>query len=83
MLSCLVTLILCWAYIKLKPREDRPIDRFRREQVLNYEIQLNHGEFPTVLKTIRQEREKPENQAIRTEIEILENIVTAAHRGCD
>lgn len=83
-IGTMIGLVFCFLYIKLRPQEPhaQALQRFRREQVYQYEIQLSNGQFEEVHQAIHLEREKTENQSIHAELDLLENIVGAARRGC-
>ncbi len=79
-----VAVLLCFAYIKLKPKETHLVAfrQFQRENLFNYELAISRGQFDDVEKSLDLNLERPEYQAIYPEIEFTRNIVEAAKRRC-
>ena len=77
-------LLLCFVYLKLKPKPDyvATFERFRRENLFNYELQLSNGEFDAVEAALKASEEKAENQLIKSEIIFSRKIVGASKRYC-
>ncbi|MFN0035011.1 MAG: hypothetical protein ACKVUS_08095 [Saprospiraceae bacterium] len=78
-------LVLCFVYLKLKPKDPHTVAlaNFRRAHLFEYELALSKKQFEEVAFSLENELKKPENQAIRPEIEMLRELVEAAEKGCN
>ncbi len=84
-LGGLVTaLVLCFVYLKLKPKDPHivALHNFRREHLFEYELALSKKQFEEVRISLEKEIKNSENQPIKTEIEILRELIEAAEKGC-
>lgn len=83
-IGSLVAVLLCFAYIKLKPKEAHVVAfrQFQRENLFNYELAIHRGQFDDVEKSLDFNIDRPEYQAIAPEIAFTKNIVKAAKRRC-
>lgn len=77
-------LVLCFVYLKLKPKDPHTtaFANFRREHLFEYELALSKKQFEEVKISLEKSLRNPENQPIRSEIETLREIVEAAEKGC-
>jgi hypothetical protein len=80
----ITALLLCFVYVKLKPKPDHvaTFDQFRRENLFNYELSLSHGDFESVETSLQLCHEKQDFKAIQPEIYFTQKIVGAAKRYC-
>jgi hypothetical protein len=80
----LTALVLCFVYLKLKPKDAHTVALadFRRTHLFEYELALSKKQFDEVKTSLDNELSRPENKAIRTNLEILRDMVEAAERGC-
>ena len=78
-------LVLCFVYLKLKPKDAHIIalQNFRQEHLFEYELALSQNQFQSVKTSLEKEIKDPENQPIKTEIEILRELLEAAEKGCN
>ncbi len=78
-------LVLCFVYLKLKPKDPHiaALDNFRRHHLFEYELALSKKQFEEVRISLETEIKNPENQPIKSEIEILRELVEAAEKGCE
>jgi len=78
-------LVLCFVYLKLKPKDPHimALHNFRREHLFEYELALSRKQFEEVKISLEKEIKNPENQPIKAEIEILREVVEAAEKGCE
>lgn len=76
-------LLLCFVYLKLKPKDPHitALHNFKREHLFDYELALSKKQYEPVKTSLEKEIKNPENQPIRTELEILREVVEAAERG--
>ena len=81
----ITALILCFVYLKLKPKNPHivALHNFRREHLFEYELALSKKQYNEVKISLESELKSPENQPIKTEIEILRELVEAAEKGCN
>jgi len=77
-------LVLCFVYVKLKPKDPHitALHNFRRAHLFEYELALSRKQFKEVKVSLEKEINNPENQPIKAEIEILREVVEAAEKGC-
>ncbi|MDO8366164.1 MAG: hypothetical protein Q7T20_05150 [Saprospiraceae bacterium] len=77
-------LVLCFVYLKLKPKDPHivALHNFRREHLFEYELALSKKQFAEVKSSLEKVIKTPENQSIKTEIEILRELIEAAEKGC-
>jgi len=77
-------LVLCFVYLKLKPKNPHTValNNFRREHLFEYELALSKKQFEEVKISLEKEIKKPENQAINAEIIIIRELLEAAEKGC-
>lgn len=82
--SMLLTLMLCFVYLKLKPKPDDTLafEQFKREHLFSIEYALSHGQFAQAQITLQDAIQKHDYQRIHPEIEFARKIVGAAERGC-
>lgn len=78
-------LVLCFVYLKLKPKDPHTIalQNFRNEHLMEYELSLSKNEFDAVRLSLEESYNHPENKPIRTDIEIIRELVEAAQKGCE
>ena len=81
----ITALILCFVYLKLKPKDPHTIalQNFRRAHLFEYELALSKKQFNEVKTALEKELHHPDNQSIKSEIEILRELVEAAEKGCN
>lgn len=81
----LTALLLCFLYLKLKPKDAHTIalQNFRRNHLFEYEYALSKKQFEEVKISLEKELHHPDNQSIKPEIEIIREIVEAAEKGND
>jgi hypothetical protein len=77
-------LILCFVYLKLKPKPDyiATFDQFRRENLFDFELNLSNGNFEEVEESLRLCSEKQAFHSIQPEIYFTQKVVGAAKRYC-
>ncbi len=77
-------LLLCFVYVKLKPKPDyvATFDQFRRENLFDYELSLSKGNFDAVEASLIDCSKKPEFKHIQPEIYFTQKVVGAAKRYC-
>ncbi len=77
-------LLLCFVYLKFKPKPDyvATFDRFRRENLFEYELALSNGNFEAVETSLSRCLEKQEFTAIQPEISFTQKVIGAAKRSC-
>ena len=80
----LTALILCFVYLKLKPKPDyiATFDQFRRENLFDFELNLSNGNFEEVEESLRLCSEKQAFHSIQPEIYFTQKVVGAAKRYC-
>lgn len=76
-------LLLCFVYLKLKPKDPHltALHNFRRAHLFEYELALSKKQFDEVKMSLEKELHNPENQAIKIEIEMMRELVEAAEKG--
>ncbi|MCC7465796.1 MAG: hypothetical protein IT261_05980, partial [Saprospiraceae bacterium] len=76
-------LILCFVYLKLKPKDPHTIalQHFKREHLFEFELALSKGQFQEVRNSIESAIHKPENLPIKTDLEIIRELLEAAEKG--
>ncbi len=77
-------LLLCFVYVKLKPKPDyvATFDQFRRENLFEYELSLSKGDFDAVEASLLDCSKRPEFKHIQPEIYFTQKVVGAAKRYC-
>ena len=77
-------LVLCFVYLKLKPKPEyvTTFDRFRRENLFNYELDLSKGNFDAVEASLKNCAGKQEYHSIQPDIYFTQKVVGAAKRFC-
>lgn len=82
--SALFTLALIWVYLKFKPQPQHILvfDKFKKETLVNVELQLSRGDFDAILLMLEQMEKNPEYPTIQPEIEYIQKTVGAAKRAC-
>ena len=77
-------LLLCFVYIKLKPKPDyvATFAEFRRENLFNYELNLSKGDFDAVEVSLQDCIKREEYLPVQAEIHFTQKIVGAAKRYC-
>lgn len=77
-------LVLCFVYLKLKPKEPETIAfrQFQRENLFNYELAISQGRFEEVENSLEKSLERPEFRPIEPQIVFLKEIVGAAKSRC-
>lgn len=80
----ITALLLCFVYIKLKPKPDyiATFTEFRRENLFNYELNLSKGNFDLVEASLQDCIAKEEYLPIQAEIHFTQKMVGAAKRYC-
>ena len=81
----LVALVLCFVYLKLKPKNPHVVAfrQFEREHLFNYELAISQGRFHDVERSMQQNMDRPEYRPIANEIEFAKNLVAAARNRCN
>ena len=76
-------LLLCFVYLKLKPKDahTQALHNFRRTHLFEYEWALSKSQYETVRTSLEKETQNPDNELIKTEIEMLRELVEAAEKG--
>ncbi len=79
----LTALCFCFVYIKLKPKDAHTIalEHFKQNTLFKYELDLSQGNYEHVMQSIHHQRQLPENQIIKPELDIIENVISAAEKG--
>jgi len=85
LMGFVLAVMLCFVYIKLKPKEAHLVAfrRFQRENLFNYELAISRGQFDEVEKSLEFNMERTEYQSIIPELEFTKNMIEAARRRCD
>ena len=80
----ITALLLCFIYIKLKPKDPHlsALHNFRRAHLFEYELALSKKQFNEVKLSLENELHNPDNQPIIVEIEMLRELIEAAEKGC-
>lgn len=75
--------LLCFVFLKLKPKDahTQALHDFRRTHLFEYEWALSKGQFEEVKISLEKEIQNTDNQVIKTEIEMLREVVEAAEKG--
>lgn len=76
-------LILCFIYLKIKPKAPHTtsLQNFKREHLFEYELALSKGQFQEVKSSLESAMQKGENQPIKTDLEIIRELLEAAEKG--
>lgn len=72
--------VLHWAFFRPRNDHAETFARFRNANLFNYEVAINQGRLQQVETALKVDEEKPENAAIRPEIEFARKLVGAAAR---
>lgn len=77
-------LILSFVYLKLKPKDPHTtaLANFRREHLFEYELALSKKQFEEVRLSLEHELKSPDYLPIKTDLEILRELMEAAENGC-
>ena len=77
-------LLLCFIYVKLKPKDAHltALHNFRRAHLFEYELALSKKQFNEVTISLENELQNPENEPIKIELELVRELVEAAEKGC-
>ncbi len=79
----ITALILCFVYLKIKPKNPhtQALRHFKQEHLFEYELALSNGKFGEVRNSLESVIQKPENQPIKTDLEIIRELLEAAEKG--
>lgn len=80
----LTALILCFLYLKLKPKEpaEAAFRQFQRENRINFELAIGKGQFGEIEQTLENSLARPEYDAIETQILFMKDMVHATKTRC-
>lgn len=76
-----VGFLMHWLFYRPHNEQALQFTRFRDTNLFNYEIAISQGRIDEVEKALKADEAKPENAAIRTEIEFARKLVGAAARN--
>ncbi|MDX1913030.1 MAG: hypothetical protein SFV22_16165 [Saprospiraceae bacterium] len=76
-------LLLCFVYLKLKPKDPHTtaLHHFRRTHLFEYELALSNRKFDEVKISLEKNIQHPDYQAIKPDLEIMRELVEAAEKG--
>lgn len=76
----ITALVLCFVYLKLKPKDAHTtaLHQFRRTHLFEYELALSKKQYHEVQSSLEKELHNPDYQAIKTDIEMMRELVDAA-----
>lgn len=77
-------LLLCFVYVKLKPKPDHVVvfEKFRQENQFDFEYQLSQGNFDAVEMQLQKCAAQPDFKAVYPEIHFTRKILGATRRFC-
>jgi hypothetical protein len=80
----ITALVLCFVYLKLRPKpaQAQALQQFRREKLFEYELALSKRQHHEVMLSLEKNMKHPDFQPIRTELEIMRGLVSASEKGC-
>lgn len=78
-------LVLCFVYLKLKPKDPhtKAFANFQHEHLMDYELALSQKRYEDVKSSLEKALQNLENQSIKSEIVFLRELVEAAERGAE
>lgn len=76
-------LVLCFVYIKLKPKDAHTtaLHHFRRTHLFEYELALSHRKFDEVKMSLEKNIQHPDYQVIKPDLEMMRELIEAAEKG--
>ena len=79
-----IALILCFVYLKLRPKEQHVVAfrQFQRENLINFELAISKGQFGEVEQTLERSLERPEYQPIEHQIVFMKEMMEATRKRC-
>lgn len=80
----ITALVLCFIYLKLKPKHPEVIAfrQFQQENLINFELAISKGQFDEVERTLDRSLERPEYRSIEPQIIFMREVVKAAKVRC-
>lgn len=80
----ITALVLCFVYLKLRPKpaQAQALQQFRRENLFEYELALSRRQHHEVMLSLEKDMKHPDFQSIRAELEIMRGLVSASEKGC-
>ncbi|MCW5921418.1 MAG: hypothetical protein KIS77_03675 [Saprospiraceae bacterium] len=77
-------LVLCFVYLKLKPKEPHVVAfrQFQRENQIGFELAIGNGQFEEVEQALEKSLERPEFKSIQPQLIFIHEIVSASKRRC-
>lgn len=80
----ITALVLCFIYLKLKPKEPQVVAfrQFQRENLINFELAISKGQFGEVEQTLDRSLQRPEYEAIEPQILFMKEMVKATKNRC-
>jgi len=78
-------LLLCFVYLKIKPKDPHTtaLHHFRRTHLFEYELALSKKQFDEVKISLKKELHNPDYQPIQTHLEIIRDLLESAEKGCE
>ncbi|MEI6410421.1 MAG: hypothetical protein WCR52_13620 [Bacteroidota bacterium] len=77
-----VGIVVCYVLFKPKDQHVAAFERFRHETQFNIEYAISEGQFIQAEEVLKVSLEKPENELVKPEIQMMYKIVSAAKRKC-
>lgn len=76
--------LLCWLYIRFKPRADHPalFRQFKTHYQFNVEYALSQRQYQEAQRLLEEARQQTQYRAIEPEVEFARKLVQAAEQGC-
>lgn len=77
-------LILCFIYVKIKPKEPSvaAFRQFQRENLINFELAIGKGQFGEVERTLDNSIARPEYAPIEAQLVFMREMMKATKNHC-
>lgn len=81
----IIALILCFIYLKLRPKEPHvaAFRQFQQENLINFELAISKGHFGEVEQTLKNSLDRPEYRPIEHQIVFMKEMMEATRKRCE
>lgn len=81
--ATLAGMLIC--YVLFRPKDEHVVsfEHFRHETQFNVEYAIGQGNFVQAEEILKSSLEKPENQLVKPEIQMMYKLVSASKRRCE
>jgi hypothetical protein len=81
-IATIVGMVVCYVLFRPKDQHVAAFERFKHETQFNIEYAISQGQFIQAEEVLKASLEKPENELVKPEIQMMYKIVSASKRKC-